>query len=344
MSGALFKQNPSGNKIRNGMFHGVAYWYFLRAAHPGPFPERLPAVYFGKSVNETEKIIERATRLAAHELQTDFSLNFDAYGELMRVHKDNQQHAIDLQSSICLAGLYEYGFPTIEIGHKLAASLFATTPCEDEPKLPFPVFMINLPNDLLFANDIEGNSTSLGPIVCGKLPSAVDGKPYWFFVIGSDSKMCMYKSRLQYLEFISSTAEWRGDGDSFGCEIEDLDVRNHILISRLVSNVAMVMTAKQFKRTGGAHKTWANNRQRWRKEPQRRIFKLTQPVRHDFRRMIRDYSTGVIKKLSVQSFVRGHWKRQPHGPERSLRRWIFVEPYWRGPEDAPIALRKHVLA
>ena len=29
--------------------------------------------------------------------------------------------------------------------------------------------------------------------------------------------------------------------------------------------------------------------------------------------------------------------------ERADRRWIHVEPYWRGPEDAPIALRSHKL-
>ncbi len=47
--------------------------------------------------------------------------------------------------------------------------------------------------------------------------------------------------------------------------------------------------------------------------------------------------------LSVQTLVRGHWKRQACGVSRSERKFIHVEPYWRGPEDAPIAVRSHIL-
>lgn len=49
------------------------------------------------------------------------------------------------------------------------------------------------------------------------------------------------------------------------------------------------------------------------------------------------------RMLSVQTLVRGHWKRQPHGPNATERKYIHVEPYWRGPEDAPIAVRSHIL-
>jgi len=38
----------------------------------------------------------------------------------------------------------------------------------------------------------------------------------------------------------------------------------------------------------------------------------------------------------VQALVKGHWKRQQHGPNRSLRKLIHVAPYWRGPLDAPV--------
>lgn len=47
--------------------------------------------------------------------------------------------------------------------------------------------------------------------------------------------------------------------------------------------------------------------------------------------------------ISVQTLVRGHWKRQAYGPGASDRKYIHIEPYWRGPEDAPIAVRSHVL-
>jgi hypothetical protein len=40
-------------------------------------------------------------------------------------------------------------------------------------------------------------------------------------------------------------------------------------------------------------------------------------------------------ELAKRFVVRGHWKQQPHGPGRSERKMIFVEPYWKGPADAP---------
>ena len=39
-------------------------------------------------------------------------------------------------------------------------------------------------------------------------------------------------------------------------------------------------------------------------------------------------------KLRTQRIVRGHFRRQPHGPRNSLRKIIFIEPYAQGPEEA----------
>ncbi len=44
-------------------------------------------------------------------------------------------------------------------------------------------------------------------------------------------------------------------------------------------------------------------------------------------------------KLQSQHVVRGHWKMQRHGPQRSLRKKIRVEPYWRGPRLSEAVLR-----
>jgi hypothetical protein len=65
------------------------------------------------------------------------------------------------------------------------------------------------------------------------------------------------------------------------------------------------------------------------------------PVKHDFREHVRSFARGERDKLSVQSLISGHYKMQPYGPQRSLRKLIWLEPYWRGPEDAPIPIRPH---
>jgi len=73
-------------------------------------------------------------------------------------------------------------------------------------------------------------------------------------------------------------------------------------------------------------------------------FVLGRPVKVDVRDAVRAYVEG--KETSghgVRTLVRGHHKRQPCGFKSMERKWIHVEPYWRGPEDAPVVVRPHIL-
>lgn len=49
-------------------------------------------------------------------------------------------------------------------------------------------------------------------------------------------------------------------------------------------------------------------------------------------------STGIGDKLEVRTLVRGHYRQQPHGPRKALRRTQWIAPFWRGPEDGPISI------
>jgi hypothetical protein len=78
--------------------------------------------------------------------------------------------------------------------------------------------------------------------------------------------------------------------------------------------------------------------------PKAWTYKVTRPVVVDCREWLRSLSLGKTRKLmTVQIPVRGHWKNQRCGPGGTERKFIHIEPYWRGPEDAPIAVRSHVL-
>lgn len=48
------------------------------------------------------------------------------------------------------------------------------------------------------------------------------------------------------------------------------------------------------------------------------------------------------RPLDHRHLVGSHWKWQPHGPQRSLRRRIFVAGYVRGPEDKPLRVTPRV--
>lgn len=50
------------------------------------------------------------------------------------------------------------------------------------------------------------------------------------------------------------------------------------------------------------------------------------------------------REWSHRWLVSGHWRWQPYGPKRSLRRLTYVRPHVRGPEDKPLKLKTVVNA
>ena len=46
--------------------------------------------------------------------------------------------------------------------------------------------------------------------------------------------------------------------------------------------------------------------------------------------------TGQRRPLAARVWVTGHWRNQPYGPGRSLRRPVYIHPFLRGPQDQPI--------
>lgn len=51
-------------------------------------------------------------------------------------------------------------------------------------------------------------------------------------------------------------------------------------------------------------------------------------------------SAGTSKKPTKSWWVKGHWRRQPYGPERSLRKLIYIHPHISGNVNAPLDDRK----
>jgi len=56
-----------------------------------------------------------------------------------------------------------------------------------------------------------------------------------------------------------------------------------------------------------------------------------------------DGESGTGSPTTVRTRVSGHWRKQPHGPQSSLRRMQWIEPFWRGPVDGPVSVPDHEL-
>lgn len=52
----------------------------------------------------------------------------------------------------------------------------------------------------------------------------------------------------------------------------------------------------------------------------------------------------TLVEWSHQWLVSGHWRNQACGPSLSERRWTFIAPYVKGPEDKPLILKDKVYA
>ncbi|MDK9354267.1 hypothetical protein FAM22020_001958 [Propionibacterium freudenreichii] len=61
------------------------------------------------------------------------------------------------------------------------------------------------------------------------------------------------------------------------------------------------------------------------------------------RTVVTDHDEGTGHKLTVRFMVRGHWTHQVHGPKRGLRKLIFIAPYLKGPEGAPLRATEKVM-
>ncbi len=227
------------------------------------------------------------------------------------------------------------GMPRLTLGHRHAASLMATRvprECVAEIMPPWRSFLCDVPDGLI---GFDGEWISHALVDMGVDPARADGKDgapitIWGAVRSAErSPVRMYLPADQLSELASVEA--------LGAECDAA----YELLGRFVLGAAIEASQHRPAIAHGKSQTGPGTRHGL---PVTTTFTLTRDVKIDCREHVRDYCLGRSgSSPSVQTLVRGHWKNQPHGISRTERKLIFVEPYWRGPEDAPIALRSHVL-
>ena len=250
-------------------------------------------------------------------------------------------------SIMWLARWCHEGFPAVTITPKLAALWCMTTIGKEAAAavaVPWHAFAIHVPPGLLY---VAGTG---------------DGKPEEVAFLGFEATEKFEKFALiaygaegtiasQYGMKLEDLAEEMTDLPNqlpSEWEVNDSDRRMFILAGRLAIAVLIELDVKHVAavRAGPPKKKPKHGRIG---EPVAWTFVMTRDIAMDCRCLVADITNGQgesNRKRSVptvQTLVRGHHKMQPCGPGRAERKWILVEPYWRGPEDAPIAVRAHKL-
>jgi hypothetical protein len=233
----------------------------------------------------------------------------------------------DVFFSTALSSWYENAMPTIGFDDpKLVASLMCTRLPDsslEQFHAPFPAVMVEIPDDLLYYGE---PATPLRNVLLSR--EVLDGEAAWHVWAFDTALMRMYMCRTTVGGLLDDEAK-----ENMG-EVA-------LMIIRLIINACCMMTenSSETSETREPHQ-YAQRRQG---PPFQRHYRFTRSVVHDVRKAVRDHSLHGGKSPTVQTVVTGHWKMQVHGVGRSERKRIFIEPYWRGPEDAPIALRPHML-
>lgn len=249
----------------------------------------------------------------------------------------NQRDSIDaLVFAVCwvIAGL-----PVVQASHRLAASLMATSvPAEALPEVvvPWQCFLVEVPDGLLGPESPLHDMAYIGLIADRE---EHDQQVVYLFLRDAARPMVMPISSISDLSALSTKLVVTRQDAELAMIQRSLDLLGRYLLGALIELDDVEHKQKIVRGPGqGA----LDPKHRSGTPPTSWIFQIKRDVKVDVRPYVREYvSRGGGKSLALQRLVRGHSKRQPYGPRGSLRKWIHIEPYWQGPEDAPIALRKH---
>jgi hypothetical protein len=227
------------------------------------------------------------------------------------------------------------GLQRVRMSHKYAAALLATSiPDEvcDCIIAPWNTFVIEIPDKLLFATDKDGRIGEMLHVCVLRTDELIS------YLCPTTTGALLNGTAPDFRSLANTDTDDLHVSD-FGQDALDGAARTAVLIGRLVSNVCLAMSNPANLTFKGAHRIGGNKNRRTRGLPLVHDYVVGQPISLDCRAAVAAYSRGERPPPSVQVLVRGHWKRQPCGPGRANRKVIHIEPYWRGPDDAPIKVR-----
>lgn len=227
-------------------------------------------------------------------------------------------------------------FPVVQLGgHKYAAALMATqVPAGIDIRAPWPSFVMELPNNFLFTADPDtGRDIAIEFIQV----SVVEDK--WTF-LSHARHVNLHRSKWTLNEMLVDPTERAFPESS---ELDSRDPRTLILMTRLVLNTCLAMSDPSNVKQVGKHGKASESLGR-APMPVARTFKVGKAIELDVRPALYDYLNGIRRTSpTVQFLVRGHWRNQACGPQHSMHRVKWIEPYWKGPEEAVITVRPHVV-
>lgn len=236
------------------------------------------------------------------------------------------------------------GRTQLVVGHKYAAALMASSVVEsiaEDMIVPWQAFSIDLPEGLLVTERLSFHRVTVG---------IYEGLPFGcvMTLFGSRQPMTESQGYVQFnriannpadLFFAKESALLNTDGT-----VRDFDAKERAMRMAIRLTTGLLYTMQHtdnFRAREYPSKKQGDGRSG---PPPHRVYVVGKPMSLDCRPAVQHYMSGDgHAPPAVQGIVRGHYKRQVMGVARSGRKVIWVEPYWRGPEDAPILVRPYAV-
>lgn len=217
----------------------------------------------------------------------------------------------------------------------------------EEIRAPWKAFIVDLPPQLL--HSVHPGTGEVGELTQLLVHTFQDseGKTRWSFMAQGPSGIELWRHNMETHLLLNTDPKYFTDLYKETLTHDDdliLKYLGNLIIGLCLSfsDPAKVREARRAKS--------GFNSKRDRKDPApTRNFVVGAPVKVKVRDAIRQSlveARGNKKaKIAVFAhFVAGHWKKQPYGPQRSLRKVIHVEGYWRNADSDVQIVRDHVVS
>ncbi|WP_394831658.1 hypothetical protein LVJ94_34615 [Pendulispora rubella] len=235
------------------------------------------------------------------------------------------------------------GFPHVHVDDLLAASMMASKMPRStvaDLQTPWPAFRLDLPTGLLPCDDAPERCWASALVQWW-------GNRVFMLVLPSGGWRALHLGLRKPEELADSIGL---DKSAEGFEsFESQERRAIAMIDRLFLGVCAHLSSPErlselaAQRDSATHRAGEGRRPPG-SPPKIWTYELRRDVRVDVRAAVQAYVDGGGSSPTVQMLIPGHYRRQHYGPRNATRvELIQIDAYWRGPEDAPIAVRKHVL-
>jgi hypothetical protein len=274
---------------------------------------------------------------AAVDARTQTILDYEAVTRKLHLALPNEQCRYTWS-----ARWVDQGCPRVVIDPKYAALLMATDMSKavlEHVIVPWHAFLIEIPSDLLSTELPDGTLDPIHRIMFQSLVN-LDGERVCN-IIGVGNQLSLWRHSVPLTELASDTTPEEMTDWGTGIEVTSRDDRVVRMMGRLILSACAALTDNSNSHRQKPAKGSGYKNRRAQGLVAIQTFVLGRPIEINCRQAIQDYiNTGAKRKgLTVQFMVRGHWRHQPYGPQHSLRKFIPIEPYWKGPEDAKILTR-----